>query len=201
LLLMLACVDATYCIFSSPWSITSNILCYFVQVFANVTVDAKLQIWDLSVSSIDPVVSLDTTLEDVDAATEGAEALDNASNASPPGSPLLTTGRYADRLDHAKEEAAAANGAPLQRILKNLAQGTKKKNLTSVLFGEKNPSVVVGDNRGTVTVYRIFDPVTITHLGPLQQYEKLKKAILKQTDPASAAGLEAADASEEEKSY
>ena len=37
----------------------------YIQVFANVTVDAKLQIWDLSVSSIDPVVILDTTLEDV----------------------------------------------------------------------------------------------------------------------------------------
>ena len=91
--------------------------------------------------------------------------------------------------------------APLQRIIKNLSCGTKKKVLTSVLFGDKNPSVVVGDNRGTVTVYRIFEPVTITHLGPLQQYEKLKKAIVQQTDPASAASLQAADASEEEKAY
>jgi hypothetical protein len=34
-------------------------------VFANVTVDAKLQVWDLSVSSIDPVVVVDTSLDDV----------------------------------------------------------------------------------------------------------------------------------------
>ena len=60
---------------------------------------------------------------------------------------------------------------------------------------------MVGDNRGTVTVYRVFDPVTITHLGPLQQYEKLKKAILQQTDPVSAAGLQSADVSEEEKTH
>jgi hypothetical protein len=170
-------------------------------VFANVTVDAKLQIWDLSVSSIDPVVTIDTSLEDIDPNAVEGEDLETASSASPPGSPMLGTTRYTDRMDHTTKEENAATGAPLQRILKNLAQGTKKKVLTSVLFGEKNPSVVVGDNRGTVTVYRIFDPVTITHLGPLQQYEKLKKAILKQTDPASAAGLEAADASEEEKSY
>lgn len=186
-------VCAHFCLFFFPAD--------FLQVFANVTVDAKLQIWDLSVSSIDPVVTLDTTLED-NAGTDadGADA-ETASVASPPGSPLLTTTRY-DRIDHSKEEgAAAATGAPLQRIIKNLSLGTKKKVLTCVLFGEKNPSVVVGDNRGTVTVYRIFEPVTITHLGPLQQYEKLKKAILQQTDPASAANLQAADASEEEKAY
>ena len=168
------------------------------------TVDAKLQIWDLSVSSIDPVVTLDTTLEDnvaSEGAADGTDGGDAASNASPPGSPLLTTTRY-DRTEHGKEDSGTASGgAPLQRIIKNLSLGTKKKVLTCVLFGEKNPSVVVGDNRGTVTVYRIFEPVTITHLGPLQQYEKLKKAILQQTDPASAANLQAADASEEEKAY
>ena len=49
-----------------------------------------------------------------------------------------------------------------------------------------------------ITVDRDFDPVTIIHLGPLQQYEKLKKAILQQTDPVSAAGLQSADMSEEE---
>ena len=175
----------------------------FFQVFANVTVDAKLQIWDLSVSSIDPVVIVDTTQDDlVDGGLNGDSTADSAEgdagHPSPPGSPLLMTNRY-DRMEHAKEEGPS--GAPLQRIIKNLATGTKKKVLTSVLFGEKNPSVVVGDNRGTVTVYRIFDPVTITHLGPLQQYEKLKKAILQQTDPTSAANLQSADGSEEQKAY
>lgn len=177
--------------------------CIFYQVFANVTVDAKLQIWDLSVSSIDPVVIVDTTQDDLaDGGPAGDSTADGSAEGdahlSPPGSPLLMTNRY-DRLEHAKEEGPS--GAPLQRIIKNLSTGTKKKVLTSVLFGEKNPSVVVGDNRGTVTVYRIFDPVTITHLGPLQQYEKLKKAILQQTDPTSAANLQSADGSEEQKAY
>ncbi|KAJ1442872.1 hypothetical protein B484DRAFT_426712, partial [Ochromonadaceae sp. CCMP2298] len=103
---------------------------------------------------------------------------------------------YGDRLDHTQKED---NSAPLQKIIRNLSLGTKKKVLTAVLFGEKNPCVVVGDNRGTVSVYRVFDPVTITHLGPLQQYEKLKKAIMQQTDPASAAMLQALDKAEEEK--
>ena len=149
------------------------------------------------------MVTLDTALEDVDTTTtiENTELTGENNNIpSPPSSPLLTTTRYNDRIEHNKEENNTT-GAPLQKILKNLSQNTKKKVLTTVLFGEKNPSVVVGDNRGTVTVYRVFDPVTITHLGPLQQYEKLKKAILQQTDPVSAAGLQSADMSEEEKTH
>ena len=61
--------------------------------------------------------------------------------------------------------------------------------------------MVVGDNRGTVTVYRVFDPVTITLLEPLQQYEKSKQTILQQTDTVSAAGPQSADMNEEEKTH
>lgn len=38
--------------------------------------------------------------------------------------------------------------------------------------------MVVGDNRGAVTVYRILDPITITHEGPVQQTTKLKQVLL-----------------------
>lgn len=34
-------------------------------IFAAVTADAKLQIWDINASSIDPLVTVDTTLDDV----------------------------------------------------------------------------------------------------------------------------------------
>jgi WD40 repeat protein len=90
-------------------------------VFANVTVDAKLQIWDLSISSIDPVVTVDTSLEEDPAAAgamgaganagagaggaagAGLDAWDDEdgvvkdandlANLSPPGAPgLLNTG-------------------------------------------------------------------------------------------------------------
>lgn len=173
-------------------------------MFANVTVDAKLQIWDISVSSIDPIVTVDIHKEDEEEALEAAALLkpegdDTATNDeekddqelnSPPGSPNVGSQRYSDRFESQMKDSDIT---PLQRITKNLASDAKKKVLTAVLFGEKNPSVVVGDNRGTVTVYRVFDPVTITHLGPLQQYEKLKSAIMNQTDPESAILLEAAD--------
>jgi hypothetical protein len=62
--------------------------------------------------------------------------------------------------------------------------------LTTVLFGENNPIVVVGDNRGQVNVYRVFDPITITNLGPLQQFLKLKEVIVRQTDPNNVSVLE-----------
>jgi len=55
-----------------------------------------------------------------------------------------------------------------------------KRELTCVQFGERSPTVAVGDNRGTVMVYRIISPMTITHEGPLQQTLKLKNAVAKQ---------------------
>ena len=39
----------------------------------------------------------------------------------------------------------------------------------------RSPTIVVGDNRGAVTVYRIVDPITITHEGPIQQMNRLKQ--------------------------
>ena len=41
-----------------------------MQVFAAITSDAKLQIWDLSVSILDPVESYDTSVDDVTAAAK-----------------------------------------------------------------------------------------------------------------------------------
>ena len=46
--------------------------------------------------------------------------------------------------------------------------------LTSTL-SFRSPTIVVGDNRGAVTVYRVLDPITVTHEGPQQQMAKLKQ--------------------------
>jgi hypothetical protein len=74
----------------------------------------------------------------------------------------------------------------MNKLIKSLMVEPKKRILTSVLFGEKNPIVAVGDNRGNVTVYRVFEPLTITHMGPLQQFQKLKAAVVRQTEPSVA---------------
>lgn len=190
-------------------------------MFANITVDAKLQIWDLSVSSIDPVVVVDTNKEDeAAAALEALKAEEQVKEEKrrdgddddedededflmrPPNSSSSSNipTRYSDRFEKETAKEQEVITSPLLKIMKNLSMtDSKKKVLTTVLFGQRNPSVVVGDDRGTVTVYRVFDPVTITHLGPLQQYEKIKKAIFQHTDPASAVSLENADAAEEVK--
>jgi hypothetical protein len=78
---------------------------------------------------------------------------------------------------------------PVNKLLRNLSHLGKQRSLTSVLFGEKSPIVVVGDNRGTVTVYRVSKPVLITNEGPVQQMDRLRDAILRQSDPLEAVKL------------
>lgn len=175
-------------------------------VFACATIDAKVQIWDLSVSSIEPVVTIDTAADDdkergLGEGDDGEDAKRLGSPHSPPGSPLLGgTSRFFDRTggDNGFVKDEDSGLSAVNKLLKKLSADTKKKTLTSIQFGDKTPTIVVGDNRGTVTVYRIFDPVTITHQGPLQQTMKLKAAIKRLTDPSNAAMLETADTVEEE---
>ena len=203
-------------------------------VFACVTVDARLQLWDLSVSAIDPVISVDTTVEvetGTAALVDESGQKDKNSDSPPPSAPAVNgeismevdklrvilslfiavaatlfagSNRYGGPTDQAKEDDQSN---PVNKLIKALNADSKKKTLTCLLFGEKAPIVgifvtfnlpinrfkaieytlVVGDNRGTVSLYRIFNPVTITHQGPLQQVNKLKHAVAMQTDPASAA--------------
>lgn len=170
-------------------------------VFACATIDAKVQIWDLNVSSIEPIVTIDTGADDdkekaLNEGDDGEDAKRLGSPHSPPGSPLLGgASRFFDRTGgengFMKDEDSGLSA--VNKLLKKLSVDTKKKTLTSIQFGDKTPTIVVGDNRGAVTVYRIFDPVTITHQGPLQQTMKLKAAIKRLTDPSNAAMLESAD--------
>lgn len=72
----------------------------------------------------------------------------------------------------------------IQRLVRNLANDKEiedipqHRTLTSVQFSESAPAVVVGDSNGTVTVYRVMEPVVVSGLGPLQQTEKMKNAVL-----------------------
>lgn len=79
-----------------------------------------------------------------------------------------------------KEGDGAGNISAVSKLLKNLNSGLGKRALTSVLFGIKSPVVAVGDNRGTVIVYRILDPVTVTHEPPAMQMEKLQRTLARQ---------------------
>ena len=159
-----------------------------LQIFAAANADGKLQIWDLTVSSIDPVVTIDTNLDDKETKPASAPAAvdpsdDGLGAASVPPTPAVLS-RF-DRYE-VKEEA---KDPPMVKLIKNLTNSKPKRELTSVQFGEKSPTIAVGDNNGSVLVYRIYDPVTITHEGPMQQTAKLRSAIVGQVDPTTVARL------------
>lgn len=175
-------------------------------VFASVTETGQLQIWDLSVSSIDPVVNYDTSLDIVDATEETPEEGEVTVAVEVDGFAAMQAARKEFGL---KQDNDASKESPVARLLKNLSnakQGiippssgdAKKKDerekkkvrcLTTVLFSERSPTVVVGDVNGAVTLYRVIDPVTVLLEGPLQQVQRLKTSILSQADPEDVARL------------
>ena len=188
-------------------------------VFASVTASGKLQIWDLAVSSIDPVVNYDTSSDivsedkgrssgddtgKVGSGTQDPESADGglpvppgpdaiAANTAAAVVPPHRFGRRGD--DDSKESKEGA----VMKLMKALAAAeknasganTKKRALTCVLFGERSPTVVVGDNLGTVTLYRVVDPVTVLVEGPVQQTQRLKKCVCKLADPTDVTILTA----------
>jgi WD40 repeat protein len=162
-------------------------------VFAAVTQNGMLQIWDLSVSCLDPVVNYDTTKDDVTqkVATDGTKAVEGdefndddplnlgsrtapgtTAQSMPPGAPGLSRLGATEQKDESKESR-------IQRLVRNLGNenDNQRRVLTSVAFCERAPALVVGDSHGALTVYRIIDPVVITHMGPVQQTEKIKAAV------------------------
>ena len=187
------------------------LLLLLAQVLAAVTSDARLQIWDLDVSAIDPVINFDT---DADAEPDAVlldQSLGNkpsTSVESKPASPDNTFGSTGglrgklsgtqmgqSRREERDKDADKDKESPVTKLLQNLAQASTRRSLTCVLFGERSPIVVVGDNRGVVLVYRVTRPMLCTHLGPVQQMDKLREAILKQSDPMDAAKLSASGSS------
>lgn len=93
-----------------------------------------------------------------------------------------------------KNLAAAKQNGGVEQKSRNLMgkKGEEKKKrrpLTTVLFSERSPTVVVGDVNGAVTLYRVIEPVTVLLEGPLQQVQRLKSSILSQAGPEDAAKL------------
>jgi dynein intermediate chain 4, axonemal len=168
-------------------------------IFGAVTADAKLQIWDIAVSDIDPVISLDTN---ADLEEEEAEVTDTSgANGSGPGtssgnrksSTANSTRQSYSRNDRTGDEGGNDNSTPVARLLKNLkSSAANKRTLTSLLFSENSPVMVVGDSKGSVTVYRVRDDViTPPASESSQQKDRLQQAVWRQTDPAEATKLQA----------
>lgn len=164
-------------------------------IFGAVTADAKLQIWDIAVSDIDPVISLDTNA-------------DNYRNeidlSDPPGTnsgPGTSSGTRTAMTAHSRPTYSRADrqgddadhSSPVVKLLKNLKNGAAaRRSLTCLLFSENSPVMVVGDSKGCVTVYRVRDDIiTPPTSEAADQKERLQQAVWRQTDPAEATKLQA----------
>lgn len=173
-------------------------------VFAAVTEDGKIQLWDLNVSCIDPVTIIDTNADPALWAAGGiqstvpadtkTETEDDLDAVSPGATALLSTGASAGAHRGRQETEKRDEDTPVTKLLKNLQQlQQNKRSLTSVLFSEHSPILIVGDSRGVVTLYRVLKPSAVTTESKLERSRKLRQAILKQADPALAAKLNSFD--------
>ena len=187
-------------------------------VFASVSQNGKLQIWDLSVSCLDPVVNVDTTGDEITKSRKSTKKKNNSGEETQidpeTGLPALQTPVLPPApfgsMGETKEEVKETR---IQRLLRNLTESSgsshvdeaptinddngsqiisKRRILTCVQFSETAPAIVVGDSKGCVTVYRVIQPVVITQLGPRQQEEKLEAAVMA-LDPAAADHLKSSE--------
>ena len=79
----------------------------------------------------------------------------------------------------------------VNKLLKSLASGQNRRMLTSVLFAETSPVVVVGDSTGVVTVYRVNEPVIMRDVShPADLTERLQDAVWRQADPAEVTKIQ-----------
>jgi WD40 repeat protein len=112
-------------------------------IFAAVTADAKLQIWDLNASSIDPVVTMDTVLDDVlhGKQDDQHQRTHKEDTPSPQDSAVATDTpgfHNRSRLPGGRGTMPQADlHAPVAQLLKNLSQTVPKRSLTCLQFGEK----------------------------------------------------------------
>ena len=171
-------------------------------VFAAITEDGKIQLWDLTVSCIDPVTSIDTNGDPALWAAGGMEVVkpvevkpDDDDDLDAPVVPVVlpsvaTAGHRGRPGENEKKE----DDTPVNKLLKNLqALQKSKRALTSVVFSEHSPILIVGDSRGVVTLYRILKPNAVTTESKLEGTRKLRDAILATADPTLAAKLNSFD--------
>jgi hypothetical protein len=170
-------------------------------VFAAVTADAKIQLWDLSYSCIDPVTIIETNADPAlwaaggvtsavkdDAQAKQVDNDDDLDGFPPVPVPVAVMHRGQPQAQQKEEDT------PVNKLLKNLQhiQQTKRA-LTTVLFSEFSPILIVGDSRGVVTLYRILKPTAVTNETKVEKSHKLRQAILRQSDPVTAAKLTSFD--------
>ncbi len=151
-----------------------------------------MQIWDLSVSDIDPVISIDTNA-DVEVQSEDSAAAyhtDSVQAAAGGGKAKTPASMNASNRRDVKDARDEDKDAPVSTLLKHLCNGSDKRTLTSLVFAHNSPVVVVGDNRGHAAVYRVNHPNIMTDVSiPAEQTRLVTEAVYRNADPADVARL------------
>jgi len=138
-------------------------------LFASVTGDGRIELWDLKVSLLDPVVrkfkrptktqdSRPFTAESIKTTPEEDEDADSEMFGTKPNSPTQPTILSPDDV--------MANSSKSEKI-----------KLTAVSFAINAPILVVGDSEGNIDVYRLYNIDTHPKDSFEVQVENLKNAI------------------------
>ncbi|CAM9678749.1 unnamed protein product [Chrysoparadoxa australica] len=142
------------------WSPTSS------TIFASVAGDGRIELWDLTVSTLDPVVRVKVT-EDPPEPEE-------------PPEPQEEEDEYGLIPKESNKESVASSGsrAPGSTVI-----GTEEEavlapvELTCVVFATNTPVLAVGNVKGRVDVYKIVGMEVNPNLAPSEQIERLRQAI------------------------
>lgn len=130
-------VDLNSVVHDISWSPSSS------TVFGSVTGDGRIEIWDLDISTLDPVITHFPEVEKDAPPPEDEEE-----------EPLEADPAVDADLDD-DDEAPVAVTADLADEEAPEEEGPKTKILSSLLFSHNAPVLVVGDDTGSVDVYRI----------------------------------------------
>merc|ERR1711865_568769 len=133
--LSLCSVDLNSVVHDISWSPTSS------TVFGSVTGDGRIEIWDLNVSTLDPVITHFPAVE--------KDIVPEETEEEPVESEPAVDADLDDEDDVNVVVAADVEEEPVED------EGPTHKVLSSLLFSTNAPVLVVGDDTGSVDVYRI----------------------------------------------
>jgi WD40 repeat protein len=142
-------------------------------VFGSVTADGRIELWDLHVSPLDPVVRYFPEPDEDELVVDKQEEskAENAEDDKSKDADLDSEDRDMDNdITDDKEGSQADSGKDTDQ--------PKKKRLTSILFSRVAPVVVTGDDLGSVDVYRVYGIGQGTEsFSRMQNIERLKAAM------------------------
>jgi len=151
-------------------------------VFGSVTADGRIELWDLHVSPLDPVVRYFPEPDEEELASKESSPEEGTSKdkGGEKSKDIIGDGVDTQDLDNNEIGADEKDGSQGENGDSGSEGGgvAKKKRLTSILFSRVAPVVVTGDDLGSVDVYRVYGIGEGTQsFSKLQNIERLKAAM------------------------